>query len=153
MIKMKTSFEKVRFFLSSIPVLMLIFLCGCGKLSHNGDLDGQWEVMQVLDGGTQVEPPADKTFYYNFYLHTFQLSFTGNRSLMLTGNMAYSPEEDRLGLELGFVKAGRVHPSLIALLRFWGIPESGEVVMHIDELTSSRLVMSQGDVTVVCRKF
>lgn len=153
MILMKTIYDSVKYYIPSILVLMLISVSGCGKMSHNGDLDGQWEVMQVVDAGTELEPPADKTFYYNFYLHTVQLSFTGNRSLMLTGNMTYSRDDDRLGLEMGFVKAGRVHPSLIALLPYWGMPKNGEVVMHIDELTSSRLVMSHGDVTVVCRKF
>lgn len=153
MIQMKTISETVKCNVASILVLMMIIVSGCGKMSHNGDLDGQWEVMQVVDGGQEIEAPADTTFYYNFYLHTVQLSFTGNRSIMLTGNMTYSRGDERLGLEMGFVKAGRVDPSLIALLPHWGMPKSGEVVMHIDELTSSRLVMSHGDVTVVCRKF
>lgn len=128
-------------------------LCGCSKQSDLGDLDGQWQVMEVTRAGVAETFPEDEIYYYNFYLHTFQLSYTGKRSIRLTGNLTYSKDSDKLGLELGFVKAGRVDKKLLDRLVYWGIPRSGEVVMQIKELTSSRLVMQHDDVTIVCRKF
>lgn len=125
----------------------------CSKASHNGDLDGQWQVMQVVSGGEDVVFPEGEIYYYNFYLHTFQLSYTGKRSIRMTGNMAYDEADGRLALELGFVKAGRVSKELLDRLPYWGFSASGEDVMRIEELTSSRLVMRHDDVTIVCRKF
>lgn len=138
--------------LMTLAVIM-VGLCGCSKASDNGDLDGQWQVLEVTRGGVAETFPADEIYYYNFYLHTFQLTYTGKRSIRLTGSMSYSKDSDKLGLELGFVKAGRVDKSLLDRLEYWGIPRSGEVVMQIKQLTSSRLVMQHDDVTIVCRKF
>lgn len=126
---------------------------GCSKASHNGDLDGQWQVMEVLNNGVSEQFPEGEIYYYNFYLHTFQLTYTGKRSLRMTGNMTYEEGSGRLGLELGFVTAGRVDKSLLDRLVYWGFPESGEVVMEIETLTSSQLIMRHGDVEIICRKF
>lgn len=152
---MKNPMEK--FCVSALGAMLLaifaIFMQGCSKESHNGDLDGQWQVMEVTYAGVPEQFPEDETYYYNFYLHTFQLSYTGKRSIRMTGNMTYSEGSSSLGLELGFVVAGRVDKTLIDRLVYWGMPESGEVVMDIKELTSSRLVMQHGDVVITCRKF
>lgn len=136
-----------------LTATLLILASGCTKSSINGDLDGQWQVLEVTKGDVSVKFPEGEIYYYNFYLHTFQLTYTGNRSTRMTGNMVYDKEAATLGLELGFVKEGRVDKTLIDRLVYWGFPVSGEAVMKIRELTGSRLVMEHGDVTVVCRKF
>lgn len=136
-----------------VMAILAFFSTGCRKWSHNGDLDGQWQVLDVEYSGVPVEFPDGEIFYYNFYLHTFQLTYTGKRSTMMTGNMSYDPDDDKLGLELGYVKSGKVDKSLIDKLVYWGMPVSGEAVMDIMELTSSNLVMGYDDVVIRCRKF
>lgn len=146
-------------FLSSIArtlilgALCLATLAGCEKWSHNGYLDGQWQILSVSDAGREVQFPEDEIYYYCFYLHTFQLTYTGHRPLKLSGNLTYDKNDDKIGLELGFVKEGQVNQSTLDRFVYWGMPVSGEVVMTIKELTSSRLVMEHGDVVITCRKF
>lgn len=137
-------------------VLMSLFvltLSGCQKWSHNGDIDGQWQVLSVNDSGVEVQFPDDEIYYYNFYLHTFQLTYTGKRSIQMTGNMTYSKGDDKIGLVLGFVAEGNVSQYLMDRLVYWGMPKSGEVVMDVKELTSSRLIMEHNGVVITCRKF
>lgn len=124
---------------------------GCSKASHNGDLDGQWQVMEVVYGDTSLPHPEEERFYYDFYLSTFQLGYTDKRPEILVGNMDY--EGSTLGLELPYVAAGRVGREWIERLPYWGMPTDGKAVMKIKELTGSRLVMQHDTVTIVCRKF
>lgn len=143
-------------FLSRVAVLIIFSLMtfsGCRKWSHNGDIDGQWQVLEVSYSGSPIEFPEGEIYYYNFYLHTFQLTFTGVRPNRLTGNFTYDKDKDLIGLELGYVIENKVDPLWLQRLVYWGIPSSGEVVMQIHELTSSRLVMGYDNVLIVCRKF
>lgn len=142
----------IRFHLLLVVLLSLV-ISGCRNASHNGDLDGQWQVMEVSYGGEDVQFPEGEIYYYNFYLHTFQLTYTGIRSTRMTGNMTYDEDAGTLGLELGFVKEGRVDKSLMDRLVYWGFPDSGEVVMKIRQLTKSNMVLEYGDVVITCRKF
>lgn len=136
---------------TGIVLMVSLFLPGCEKASHNGDLDGQWQVMEVLHGDDPVSRPEDQRYYYDFYLSTFQLGYTDMRPAMLVGNMVY--EGSRLSLDLPYVEAGRVKPEWIKRLLFWGMPSDGKAVMEIRELTSERLVMQHDSVTIICRKF
>lgn len=143
--------SKVLFFV--VATLLLFTMSGCEKWSHNGDLDGQWQVLQVSFSGEDVKFPDGELYYYNFYLHTFQLTYTGHRPIVLTGNLTYDKHDDKIGLEMGFVKAGKVDGALLDRFIYWGMPLSGEAVMTIKELTSSRLIMEYEDVVITCRKF
>lgn len=151
---MKRSKSIYRLALPAVVVLVLaVFFTGCRKWSHNGDIDGQWQVLEVTYSGVPVDFPEGEIYYYNFYLHTFQLTFTGVRPNRLTGNFTYDKEDDKLGLELGYVIENKVDPLWMQRLVYWGIPSSGVVVMKIHELSSSRLVMGYDNVMIVCRKF
>lgn len=150
----KVCMEKAmkRFLTSVVGIFMILFMqTGCGKASHNGDLDGQWQVMEVIEGSTPVIFPEGERFYYLFYLHTFQLGFTDKRPFGLVGNMSY--DKSTLGLDFPLIREGRVSPEWIRRLRYWGLPETGDAVLQIREINSQRLVMQRDSVTVVCRKF
>lgn len=139
------------FILTAIISMTVCFFQGCQKASHNGDLDGQWQVMEVLHGDEPISRPEDQRYYYNFYLHTFQLGYTDMRYERLVGNMVY--ERNHLMLTLPFVIEDKVKPEWVKRLVFWGMPASGEADMQILELNSSRLVMRHDSVTIICRKF
>lgn len=127
---------------------------GCDKWSHNGDLDGQWQVMEVLYDGEPIQFPDDgKKYYYNFYLSTVQLSMTGERPGRLKANMVYDKKGKEIIMDFVYVREGKIPHETIDMLMYWGVPQSGEMVADIKELTSSRLVMEYPGVQIVCRKF
>lgn len=68
-----------------IILILSIFTTSCRKVSHNGDLDGQWQMqtIETTDGNVK----AAKGVYYNFMLHTAQMqsSNSGTR----TANLVY----------------------------------------------------------------
>lgn len=131
----------------------LVAAAGCEKWSHNGDLDGQWQVMEVTHSGEPVQFPEGERFYYNFYLHTFSLGFTDVRPTWLRGNFEYAAEEGRLYLDFPYVREGRLSEEWLSRLVYWGVPVSGVMDTRLLELSSSRLVMAYDDVVIVCRKF
>lgn len=131
--------------------LYVLTLSGCQKWSHNGDIDGQWQVMDVTYSGISIEFPEGERFYYSFYLHTFQLGFTDERPGWLKGN--FSIDGDKLWLELPYTKHDDFSKIWAERLKYWGFPLTGEVTLHIRQLDSSRLVMEYDDVVITCRKF
>lgn len=141
-----------------LAVLSLwLLLSGCAsKWPINGDLDEQWQVMEVEYAGIPVEIPAGERYYYNFYLHTMQLSTIGVRPIALKGNMTY--EGDRLDIEIPAVRDSKVAQKWIDRLVYWGFPKSGVMNATIVKLDSSHLVFEYtdadaGTVTVTCRSF
>lgn len=128
-----------------------LILSACEKWSHNGDIDGQWQVMEVSYAGDTVEFPEGEKFYYNFYLHTVQLGTVGIRPRGLEGNMIY--EGNRLSLEFPYIEEKKLPSKWMDRLIYWGVPAGGVIDATIQELTSSRLVFKYADVVVTCRKF
>jgi len=136
-----------------LTVIFSMILVGCGKWSHNGHLDGQWQVMEVTYSGVPVDFPEGERFYYNFYLHTLSLGFTDSRPGLLKGNMTYDDKAAKLYLDFAYIKEGRLQQKWKDRLIYWGVPKSGDMHVNIRELTSKRLVMEYDDVVIVCRKF
>lgn len=124
---------------------------GCSKVSHNGHLDGQWQVMEVSYGDENVTFPEGERFYYLFYLHTFQLGVADKRPHGLIGNMSY--DGNTLGLDFPLIRKGEVDQNWIRRMRYWGLPETGDATLQIRQLTAGKLVMQRDTVTIVCRKF
>lgn len=153
---MISKFDSIRYRITITFIAVFfgfLFFCGCKKWSHNGHLDGMWQVMEVTYADSLVEVPDDARFYYNFYLHTFQLSTHNDRPESLIGNMTYEASQGNLYLELPKVRDGGVSKKWLDMLVYWGVPKSGEMDVNIRQLTSSRLVMEYDSVVIVCRKF
>lgn len=138
--------------LAALLILVLAF-SGCRKWSHNGDIDGQWQVTDVAYSGVSVDFPQGERFYYNFYLNTFQLGFTDARPIWLRGNFVYDKDKQLLSLDFPYVKNGRVPEEWKEKLVYWGVPDSGEMNLKIMQISSSSLVMQYDDVVISCRKF
>lgn len=152
---MKPLFEKhikTRTLMGFIILLMVaLHLDGCQKMPINGDLDGQWQVMEVTTDGQTVTPPQGSRFYYNFYLHVCQLSVEYGRPPMLAANMDY--EGSTIYLDFPFIKEDKVDQEWIGKLKYWGLPEYGEVTFEIQKLTDKLLILKSGTSTVSCRRF
>lgn len=144
---------RFRIWTSVLILVAIVFLPGCRKWSHNGYLDGMWQVMQVTYSDDAVSFPEGTRYYYNFYLHTFQLSTEDDRPEVLIGNMTYEEDAGKLLLDFPYIKNGRISKKWRDKLVYWGVPQSGEMDLRIRQLTSSRLVMEYDSVVIVCRKF
>ncbi len=68
-------------------VLSLSMLAGCGKASHNGHVDGNWEIMSIENRQDGTVTVPDQHFIA-LYLHVVNLFPNG-----ISGNMHYSKQE------------------------------------------------------------
>lgn len=128
-------------FLLIIAILLLFLTSGCQKSPINGDLDGQWQVMEVSPA--PVETPINARLYYCFYLHVCQLNYYGGT--LTTGSMDYSGDHITLSFPdtSGETAAG---------LRQYGIP-ANPVTFTVDRLDSKSLILRSAATTVTLRKF
>lgn len=65
--------------------LLLLISFSCQKSPINGDLDGQWQVMDVSP--EPMEKPIEQRIYYCFSLHVCQLTYYDG--VFTAGNMAF----------------------------------------------------------------
>lgn len=76
--------------------IFLIFFLSCQKAPINGDLDGQWEVVEVIPEPENIV--IDERLFYNFSLHVCMLSYYG-------GTLGYSNlEYNGENISLNFVE-------------------------------------------------
>lgn len=125
-------------------LLAVVLLGGCVNHPINGDLDGQWQVMNIEKGGEDLGVVGQR--YICVQLHVVQLTQGG---IFATGNLHYTKGGDTIGIDFPEIEADT---SDFVKLSEWGVYEN-PVTFHIEELTRKRLVMSCGDVRVTCRKF
>lgn len=121
----------------------LSILPTCQKTPINGDLDGEWEVMEVYP-----EPPAwsqpDLRFFYNFSRNVCQLTVYGGSFTL--GNLTY--DDVRIDLYFPFIE----NENQELQLKQYGIytnPVSFDVYFE----NKNRLILSNEESTVVLRKF
>lgn len=118
-----------------------LIAAGCQKAPINGDLDGQWQVMEVEP---KVEHPQfGGRLYYCFSLHVCQLT-TG--PVVTSGNLSYAG--DRIDINFPRFTSQAASDSL----RWWGI-NSNPVTFKVEHLDKNRLVIRDGETTVTLRKY
>ena len=128
-------------FLLIIAILLLFLTSGCQKSPINGDLDGQWQVMEVSPA--PAETPINARLYYCFYLHVCQLNYYGGT--LTTGSMDYSGDH----ITLSFPDTSE---ETADGLRHYGIP-ANPVTFTVDRLDSKSLILRSATTTVTLRKF
>ncbi|MDE6795775.1 MAG: lipocalin-like domain-containing protein [Muribaculaceae bacterium] len=127
-----------------IGFLVLLLTTGCPKHPINGDLDGQWQVMDVVPEAPEII--LQERLYMCFSLHVCQLTEYGN-GVNTVGNMKYVKDKT---LYLDFPNA---HSALSkARLKQYGI-YSNPVTFTIEHLDKKKLILRDGDVVVTLRKF
>lgn len=120
----------------------------CRKDYINGDLDGIWEVKEIIDNGETRVP--DERRFMRFEFHVCQLSGwqdafpTG--SAFTNGNMVYNGSE--LILEFPFV----TDVEGMKTLSTWGIM-TNPVTFTVKSIDSNRMTLEAGDVTLRLIKF
>lgn len=140
---MKTFYLNHSFFISVLGIL-LTALTACQKTPINGDLDGQWQVMEVTPEAP--ETIIDERMYYCFSLHTTQLTYYG-QGVWTTGNIV-AHDGNKLVLDYPYAKSD----TSIARLKQYGI-YTNPVTFTIEHLDKNKLILRDGEVVVTLRKF
>lgn len=134
-----------------IPILIAVtafaaatLLSSCNKVSHNGALDGQWQIMTIENLNTgEVVTPA-KGEYICINLHVLQL-----RGIqLLSANMSYDKNAAVIDAQFPYVTPENVSSQL----GVYGI-YSNPVRMDIIKLSHKELVLKTDQTLITCRKF
>lgn len=128
----------------SISILTLVITTGCPKHPINGDLDGQWQVMEVTPEAPEIV--IHERIYYCFSLHTTQLTFYGAGPWASGNILKY--DENQLVLDFPYATSALSK----ARLKQYGI-YSNPVTFTIKYLDKKHLILRDGDVVVTLRKF
>lgn len=122
--------------------LLLLISFSCQKSPINGDLDGQWQVMDVSP--EPLEKPIGQRIYYCFSLHVCQLTYYDG--VFTAGNMAFDGKTLRLDFPYATSYVSREK------LRQYGINEN-PITFTVEHLDKKSLILKHGDTTVTMRKF
>lgn len=122
--------------------LTMVVIPSCQKAPINGDLDGQWQVMNVTP--EPDDKPIQERIYYCFNLHVCNLTYYGE--VFTSGNMQF----DGKTLYLDFPNAN----SELSLRRLpqYGINEN-PITFTVEHLDKKSLILRHGDTVVTMRKF
>lgn len=140
---MKYSLTKFLVFL--VAFLNLIILTGCPKHPINGDLDGQWQVMDVVPPAPEIV--LKERLYMCFSLHVCQLTEYGNGANAV-GNMRFDQKNQLLYLDFPYATTALSK----ARLKQYGI-YNNPVTFTVEYLDKKKLILRDGDVVVTLRKF
>lgn len=120
----------------------------CRKDYINGDLDGIWEVKEIIDNGETRVPELRR--FMRFEFHVCQLSGwedgTQEGRPFANGNMTYNGSE--LVLDFPFV----TNEADMKTLSTWGIM-TNPVTFTVKSIDSKRMTLEAGDVTLRLIKF
>ena len=139
--------EKILYgYLCLLTILMIFsWLASCQKSPINGDLDGQWQILNVEPEVKDAVLPG--RLYYCFSLHVCQLTHS-NGGAITSGNLYYDKVSGLIHLDFPYDK------SEISVLRLkqYGI-NSNPVTFNIEYLDKKKLIMRDGDTVITLRKF
>lgn len=128
-----------------IGILVLLITTGCPKHPINGDLDGQWQVMEVVPPAPEII--LQERLYMCFSLHVCQLTEYAN-GVNTVGNMRFDQKNKLLYLDFPYASSALSK----ARLKQYGI-YSNPVTFTVEQLDKKKLILRDGDVVVTLRKF
>lgn len=137
--------------LISLCVFCLL-LVSCDKNDDLGGLEGQWQLTEWVDSDGQFYASLDIQIYYRF-----QLGLIDFHKVSLPDGFSHARFETKSGViriysPFEYAAAGHSNILPMTTLQKYGVPQDG--MMKIEELTSSKLVLSNPDVgTLSFRKY
>ncbi|MDE5806768.1 MAG: lipocalin-like domain-containing protein [Muribaculaceae bacterium] len=134
----------LKFIMLALSLTALIGISSCRKVSHNGKLDGQWQIMTIEETATgSVSEPSQRE-YICINLHVIQLTGPSR----LTGNMTYDKKGETLSCDFPYVKADEVD----RLLGQYGI-YANPVTLDVVKVDGKSLVLRSDRSLITCRRF
>lgn len=121
---------------------ILICIPACQKAPMNGNLDGQWEVMEVYP--EPANKPLEQRLFYNFYMHVCQLTYYGG--YFMDGNMTY--DEDIIQMDFPYADS----ENKIEILKQYGV-DTNPVWFIVDFPEKNKMILSNETTTIILRKF
>ena len=134
-----------KYTVSLIGLLTLLITTGCPKHPINGDLDGQWQVMDVVPPAPEII--LQERLYMCFSLHVCQLTEYAH-GVNTVGNMQFDQKNQLLHLDFPTATSALSK----ARLKQYGI-YNNPVTFTIEHLDKKKLILRDGDVVVTLRKF
>lgn len=121
-------------------VLIIIFIIAlaavsCRKASHNGDLDGQWQLRTITL--TDNSSMSVRGIYYDFMLHTAQMRGGGPT---YTGNMVYDKDKS-IFIEFPVNKASQFNMYGLCAADFTEADKGVSVIFTVRRITSKEMTL------------
>lgn len=133
---------KIRSYILILSTLFcLTSFVGCRKAPMNGNLDGQWEVVEVIPAPEKIV--IDRRLFFNFQLHVCQLTYY--EGFFQDANMIY--DGSTLWLEFPFAES----PSHLAGLQQYGI-YSNPVIFNVEFPKKDQMILSNEESIVLLKK-
>lgn len=121
--------------------LIFVLFFSCDKVDCNGDLDGQWQMIEWMSPNGEFVGNNEMHIYYSF-----QLQMMGFQRLSETNNGRQRSSFENQGYAIRIydpiVYKGNGHDSILPMnvLSRYGVPSDG--IMKIEHLSSQKMVLS-----------
>lgn len=119
-------------------VLIVLFITSCQKVSHNGKLDGMWQLIKIEENNGEANSP--ERMYYSFQLNLINLRQVGN--LYLLGY--FRQTKDSLYIVMRETTKEAVAP--------YGLSDTIQT-FGIEQLTSKKMILYSPENRLYFRKF
>lgn len=131
-----------------LSLLSIILMPGCRRVSHNGKIDGYWQIREIYYTATgEIQNPKNKFICIN--LELMQLNYP-NPSPELTGVLAYHKGDDAIGVDFRYGPSAE----LLAQFGFAPTPDNPNFcTLDIKRVDSKNLVLESPIATITCKKF
>lgn len=143
---------KLTKYFALIISISAFLICGvsCNKVSHNGKLDGQWQIMTIeVTASGETSVPKDPSYIcFNLHLIQFNRDLGDQNSRWPTGNMTYEKKGGSIYCDFPTVKPENID----AQLGIFGI-YSNPVTLEIIKLDGKTLVLRSDRCLITCRRF
>lgn len=140
--------DKIKYF---TIILLIGFFTSCEvHTSNNGDLDGNWQMVQmdsVVSG--KVTNMKGSGIFYAVYVHLLQVHGAGTQI-----SFHFKHSGDSLELYSPYADYGQNDQPVedVSVLKPYGINRLREV-FHVDALSSSKMILSTQEVRLYFRKY
>lgn len=128
-------------FKQAIVALISVLLFSCDKVDCNGDLDGQWQMIEWTLPNGELVGNNEMQIYYSF-----QLQMMGFQRLSATNNGRQRSSFDNQGSSIRIYDPieyqGHGHDKILSMdvLSRYGVPSDG--MMKIEHLSPQKMVLS-----------
>lgn len=132
--------------------MFCLMFVSCDKIDDLGGLEGQWQMTEWVDATGQLYATQEIQIYYRFQLGLIAFHKVSHPDGFIHARFENKDGAIRIYSPFEYGGAGHSNILSMATLQKYGVPQNGK--MKIEELTSSKLVLSSPDVgTLSFRKY
>lgn len=131
-------------FKQAILALISVLLFSCDKVDCNGDLDGQWQMIEWTSPNGELVGNNEMQIYYSF-----QLQMVGFQRLSPTNNgrqrSSFENQNSAIRIYDPIEYQGNGHDKILSMdvLSRYGVPSDG--IMKIEHLSPQKMILSSAE--------